>query len=62
MLLELAKQYPDLIEAIEVERFRVVGASYELRAVIRLKDQSTVFVKDYLFLAIRARSQVQRKT
>jgi hypothetical protein len=38
MLLELAKQYPDLIEAIEVERFRVVGVSYELKAVIRLEE------------------------
>ncbi len=31
MLLDLVKQYPGLIQEVEVERFRVVGASYELR-------------------------------
>lgn len=50
MLLELAKRYSDLIQEIEIERFRVVGASYELRAVISLRDGSKLFVKDYLFL------------
>lgn len=50
MLLELARRYRDIIQAIEVERFRIVGASYELRAIIALKDGSKLFVKDYLFL------------
>ena len=50
MILELARQYADIIRSIEVERFRIVGASYELRAIIALKDGSTLFVKDYLFL------------
>jgi len=50
VILELARQYADVIQAIEVERFRIVGASYELRATIALKDGSTLFVKDYLFL------------
>ena len=50
MLLELARRYADIIQTIEVERFRLVGASYELRATIVLKDGSRVFVKDYLFL------------
>jgi hypothetical protein len=50
VLLELARQYADIIQAIEVERFRIVGASYEFRASIKLKDGSTWFVKDYLFL------------
>jgi len=50
MLLDLAKQYSDIIQQIEVERFRVAGASYELRAVISLNDGSKLFVKDYLFL------------
>ena len=50
MLLELARRYADIIQAIEVERFRIVGASYEFRASIALKDGSTLFVKDYLFL------------
>ncbi len=40
MLLDLVKQYPELIQEVEVERFRVVGASYELRAVLVLKDGS----------------------
>ena len=50
MLLELTRQYADIIQDVEVERFRVVGASYELRASIVLKDGSTLFVKDYLFV------------
>ncbi len=50
MLLALVKQYPELIQEVEVERFRVVGASYELRAVLVLKDGSRLFVKDYVFL------------
>jgi hypothetical protein len=50
MLLHLAKRYPDLIQKIEVERFRIVGESYELNAVIFLQDGSKLFVKDYLFL------------
>ena len=50
MLLELARRYADIIQAIEVERFRSVGASYELRAIIALKDGSKLFVKDYLFV------------
>ena len=50
MLLELARQYADIIQAIEVERFRIVGASYELRLTIVLNDGSTLFIKDYLFL------------
>lgn len=50
MLLELTKRYPDLIQEIGVERFRIVGDSYELRAVISLKDGSKLFAKDYLFL------------
>jgi len=50
MLLDLVKQYPDLIQEVEVERFRVVGASYELRAALLLKDGSRLFVKDYVFL------------
>ena len=48
MLLELARQYADIIQAIEVERFRSVGASYEFRALITLHDGSQLFVKDYL--------------
>jgi hypothetical protein len=50
VILELARQYADIIQSLEVERFRIVGASYELRAIIELKDGSTLFVKDYLFL------------
>lgn len=40
MLLDLARQYADIIQAIEVERFRSVGASYEFRARITLHDGS----------------------
>ena len=50
MLLELARQYADIIQAIEVERFRSVGASYEFRALFTLHDGSQLFVKDYLFV------------
>jgi hypothetical protein len=50
MLLDLVKQYPDLIQTIEIERFRVVGTSYELKAALWLKDGSRLFVKDYVFL------------
>ena len=50
MLLELARRYGDIIQAIEVQRFRIAGASYELRAVMTLKDGAKLFVKDYLFL------------
>ena len=50
MLLDLAKRYYDLVQEIEVERFRIVGASYELRVVFSLRDGSKLFVKDYLFL------------
>jgi Family of unknown function (DUF6516) len=50
MLLDLVRQYRDLIQAVEVERFRVVGTSYELKAVLLLKNGSQLFVKDYVFL------------
>ena len=50
MLLDLAKQYADIVQGIEVEKFRIVGDSYELRATFLLKDGSRLFVKDYLFL------------
>jgi len=50
MLLDLAKRYSDIIQQIEVERFRVVGASYEFRAAMLLTDGSKLFAKDYLFL------------
>jgi hypothetical protein len=40
MLLDLVRQYRDLIQAVEVERFRVVGTSYELKAVLLLRDGS----------------------
>jgi hypothetical protein len=50
VLLELARQYADIIQAIEVERFRIVGASYELRLTIALNDGSTLCIKGYLFL------------
>jgi hypothetical protein len=45
VLLELARQYADIIQAIEVERFRSVGTSYEFRALITLHDGSQLFVK-----------------
>lgn len=48
MLLDLAKRYSDFVEEIEVERFRIVGASYELRVIFSLRDGSKLFVKDYL--------------
>lgn len=47
MLLDLVRQYQDLIQAVEVERFRVVGTSYELKAVLLLRNGSQLFVKDY---------------
>jgi hypothetical protein len=50
VLLDLAKQYADIVQGIEVEKFRIVGDSYELRATFLLKDGSRLFVKDYLFL------------
>lgn len=50
MLLELTRQYADIIQDMEVERLRVLGASYELRASIVMQDGSTLFVKDYLFV------------
>lgn len=50
MLRDLAKQYAAIVQGIEVEKFRIVGASYELRATFSLKDGSRLFIKDYLFL------------
>lgn len=50
MLLDLAKLYADVIQQMEVERSRVVGDSYELKATISPNDGSKLFVKDYLFL------------
>ena len=50
MLLDLVKQYPELVQGVEVERFRVVGAGYELKATLFLKDGSQLFIKDYVFL------------
>ena len=50
MWLEVARRYADLVQGVEVERFRVVGESYELRATVSLRDGSKVCVKEYLFL------------
>lgn len=44
MLLEVARRYADLVQGVEVERFRVVGESYELRAMVSLRDGSKVCV------------------
>ncbi len=49
MLLRLLKHYVDIVQDIQVERFRRVGTSYELRAAIFLRDGSKLYVKDYLY-------------
>ena len=49
MLLRILKHYADIVQDIQVERFRRVGTSYELRAVIFLRDGAKLYVKDYLY-------------
>jgi hypothetical protein len=49
LLLKLFKHYADVVQDIQVERFRRVGTSYELRAVVFLCDGGKLYVKDYLY-------------
>jgi len=49
LLLRILKHYADIVQDIQVERFRRVGTSYELRVVVFLRDGSKLYVKDYLY-------------
>ncbi|MFH1674844.1 MAG: DUF6516 family protein [Pseudomonadota bacterium] len=48
-MFKLLKRYDDIVQDIQVERFRRVGISYELRAVLSICDGSKLYVKDYLY-------------
>ncbi len=50
MLFNVLRRFPDIIEDIQVKRFRHLGASYELLAEILLRNQSSLYLKEYLFL------------
>ncbi|MGZ8191778.1 MAG: toxin-antitoxin system TumE family protein [Methylococcaceae bacterium] len=50
MFLDVLAQYPDIISDYDVLQFRMVGASYQFIAKVRLRNQTELHVKDYLFL------------
>lgn len=49
MLLRILSHYADIVRDIQVDRFRIVGTSYELREAVFLRDGSKLYVKDYLY-------------
>ena len=49
MFIKLIKKYPDLITDISIKRFRKDRSSYELLAILSLKDKSEIHIKEYLF-------------
>jgi hypothetical protein len=49
MLTELRRDFPDLVDAIDVIRFREGKGSFQLIARVLLQDDSLIHVKEYLF-------------
>ncbi len=49
MLFKLKKKHSDLIDNIEVEKFRREAHSYELIAALKLCDGGKIFIRDYQF-------------
>ncbi|MDP2901585.1 MAG: DUF6516 family protein [Methylovulum sp.] len=50
MFLDIFEQYQDIISSYDVLQFRMVGASYQFTAKVRLGNHTELHVKDYLFL------------
>ena len=49
MLVKLYKNNSDLIAGIEIKRFRKERNSYELIATLILRDNTKIYIKEYLF-------------
>lgn len=50
MILEIVEKYSNLITNYEIQNFKIVGLSYHLACTLEIKNQTKLFVKDYLFL------------
>ena len=50
MILDILEKYSEIIIKYDIVKFEVVGTSYNLVCQIELKDQTELFVRDYLFL------------
>ena len=49
MIFQVVKEFLDIIEKYEVDRFRTFDDLYEIVLEIHVIDKSTLFVRDYLF-------------
>lgn len=49
MLLDVIKQYSEIISEYDIEKFRTEASSYELLATITFLDDSVLHIKDYFF-------------
>ncbi len=50
MILDIIEKYSEIILNYDIQKFKIVGASYRLACNITMMDQTRLFVKDYLFL------------
>ena len=49
MLLNIEKAYPEIVRECRIQRFRQDHYSYEYVATLHLCNETTLYVKDYLF-------------
>jgi len=50
MILEIIEKYSTIINSYDIQNFNIVGPSYHLACTIEIKNQTKLFIKDYLFL------------
>jgi len=49
MILDIINKYSDIIAGYDIQKFRIVGTSYQLVCRIELGDGTLLSVRDYLF-------------
>ena len=50
MILNIVEKYSKIIQSYDIKKFKIVGLSYHLACTIEIKNQTKLFIKDYLFL------------
>ena len=49
-MIHILKSYSGIIKSYEIKRYRQYGSAYEFIAIVHFIDDSTLHVRDYLFL------------
>jgi hypothetical protein len=50
MILNIVEKYSKIIQSYDIQKFKIVDLSYHLACTIEIKNQTKLFIKDYLFL------------